>query len=192
MALRHAILSSLSRGVAFTGYELSSHFADDNDRAWHAKPSQVYQELTKMAEAGLIEITERGERGKTHYRATKEGIEELRRWLVTDEPDHKVKDDPILRLLTMWLLDDDTAKYFIDMEIAFNRRLYFSILQSLKTNPQLQEDSLVWRNRRAVHALWLAQTDLMIKWLNALEDVLKNPRSSVDGVMADALNLSDI
>ena len=156
MALRHAILGSLSRGVPFTGYELSSHFADDSDRAWHAKPSQVYLELTKMAEAGLIEITERGERGKTRYRATAAGIDEIRRWLVSDEPDHHVKDDPILRLLTVWLLDEATAKYLIDMETAFNRRLYFSIAQSLKRNPQLREQTKVWRNRRAVHALWLA------------------------------------
>ena len=141
-----------------------------------------------MAEAGLIEITERSERGKTRYRATEAGLEEIRRWLVEEEPDHKVKDDSTLRLLTMWLLDEDTARYLIEMEIAFNRKLLFSIEQALKNNPQLQEDSTVWRNRRAVHSLWLAQTDLMVGWLQGLEEILADPTVSVDEVMAKALD----
>jgi len=184
MALKHAILAALSRGIPRTGYELNTSFSDDNDRAWHASPSQVYAELTKMEKTGLIEISDRNERGRTSYVLTDAGLEELRRWLVQETPDHSIRDDAMMRLVSLWVLDDTTSGYLIDAETVFQRKRRLSLTHLLETWDHIREDTRVWRNRRALYVLWLAQTDLMLAWLDGLRDVLENPDRSVDDVLA--------
>ena len=184
MALKHAILAALSRGIPRTGYELNTSFSDDNDRAWHASPSQVYAELTKMEKTGLIEISDRNERGRTSYVLTDAGLEDLRRWLVQETPDHSIRDDAMMRLVSLWVLDDTTSGYLIDAETVFQRKRRLSLTHLLETWDSIREDTRVWRNRRALYVLWLAQTDLMLAWLDGLRDVLENPDRSVDDVLA--------
>jgi len=184
MALKHAILAALSRGIPRTGYELNTSFSDDNDRAWHASPSQVYAELTKMEKSGLIEIADRNERGRTSYVLTDTGLEELRRWLVQDTPDHSIRDDAMMRLVSLWVLDDKTAGYLLDAEIVFQRKRRLSLTHLLETWDNIREDTRVWRNRRALYVLWLAQTDLTLAWLDGLRDVLENPDRDVSEILA--------
>lgn len=177
MALRHAILAALSRGVPRSGYELNSSFNDVKDRAWHASPSQVYSELTKLEGLGLIDISERNERGRTSYIINEQGLEELRRWLVHDVPDHGIRDDAMLRLVTMWVLDDTTAGYLIDAEVAFQRKRQMSLAHLIDTweDEHDEPDSRVWRNRRALYTLWLRQTELELQWLEELREILEHP-----------------
>ena len=184
MALKHAILAALSRGIPRTGYELNTSFSDDNDRAWHASPSQVYAELTKMEKAGLIEIADRNERGRTSYVLTDGGLEELRRWLVQDTPDHSIRDDAMMRLVSLWVLDDQTAGYLQDAEIVFQRKRRLSLTHLLEVWDDIREDTRVWRNRRALYVLWLAQTDLTLAWLDGLRDVLESPDQDVSEILA--------
>lgn len=183
MALKHAILAALSRGIPRTGYELNASFSDDNDRAWHASPSQVYAELTKMEKADLIQISDRNERGRTSYSITDSGLDELRRWLVRDEPDHSIRDDSMMRLITMWVLDDTTAGYLIDAEVSFQRKRQLSLTHLLESWDAEREDTRVWRNRRAMYSLWLAQTELMLEWLGGLRDVLEHPERPVPDIL---------
>ena len=48
---------------------------------WPATQSQLYGELNKLADAGLIEVSDMGPRGRKEYRITEAGREELRRWV---------------------------------------------------------------------------------------------------------------
>lgn len=185
MALKHAILAALSRGIPRTGYELNTSFSDDNDRAWHASPSQVYAELTKMEKAELIEISERNERGRTSYSITQDGLEELRRWLVRDEPDHSIRDDSMLRLVTLWVLDDTSAGYLIDAEVSFQRKRQLSLTHLLETWDSEREDTRVWRNRRAMYSLWLAQSEQMLEWLGSLREILEHPETPVPELLGE-------
>jgi len=191
LALRHAILSALSRGIPRTGYDLNTSFADDVDRAWHASPSQVYSELTKMEAAGLIDISERTDRGRTSYVINDTGIEELRRWLLRDEPDHGIRDDAMMRLLSMWVLDDTKAGYLLDAEIAFQRRRELSLKHMLDTWDEVREDTRVWRNRHAMHWLWLRQTQQTLTWLDGLRETLENPDRPVREIFAEYAMASD-
>ena len=185
VALKHAILAALSRGIPRTGYELNSSFSDDNDRAWHASPSQVYAELTKMEKADLIEISERNERGRTSYSITQDGLDELRRWLVRDEPDHSIRDDSMLRLVTLWVLDDTSAGYLIDAEVSFQRKRQLSLTHLLETWDAEREDTRVWRNRRAMYSLWLSQSEQMLEWLGSLREILEHPETPVPELLGD-------
>jgi DNA-binding PadR family transcriptional regulator len=183
VALKHAILAALSRGIPRTGYELNASFSDDNDRAWHASPSQVYAELTKMASNELIEISDRNQRGRTSYAITESGMSELRRWLVRDEPDHSIRDDSMLRLVTLWVLDDTNARYLLEAETAFQRKRQLNLSHLLETWEVERDDTRVWRNRRATYILWLGQTNLMLDWLRGLREILEDPTVSVAEVL---------
>ena len=70
---------------------------------WPATQSQLYGELNKLAETGLIVVTQFGPRGRKEYAITDAGRAELQRWLTS--PD----DDPTFRsaqLLRVFLLDE--------------------------------------------------------------------------------------
>lgn len=183
MALKHAILSALSRGAPLLGYGLNNVFSDQNERVWHASASQVYSELIKMEKAGLISIEERNERGHTSYVITSDGLQELRRWLSFTEPDHTIRDDSLLRLMTLWVLDETTARHLIEAEIAFQRKRLAHLQLRIDEYPGIKGNAKVWRNRLAVHYLWRAQTDLYIAWLEALPQVLEDPAVPVAELM---------
>lgn len=189
MALRHAILAALSRGRPRTGYDLNASFNDVNDRAWHASPSQVYSELAKMEGLGLIDITERTERGRTSYVINDQGLDELRRWLLHDQPDHGIRDDASLRLLNLWVLDPGDADRLLDAEVAFQRQRQFSLRHLLLNWEDDREDpdSAVWRSRRALYTLWLRQTDLMLEWLDELRAVLHNGTTPIPELVTGAI-----
>ena len=81
MNLRFALLAMLSADPK-TGYELTGSFDRTVAYVWHAPHSQIYPELRRMEEAGLVEAEEvpRGPRGtKRVYEVTDAGLAELRR-----------------------------------------------------------------------------------------------------------------
>jgi PadR family transcriptional regulator AphA len=80
MNLRFAILATLSAGPR-TGYDLTRRFDSTVGHIWHAPHSQIYPELRRMEDAGLVAADEvpRGPRGtKRRYRLTDAGLGELR------------------------------------------------------------------------------------------------------------------
>lgn len=182
MALKHAILSCLSRGVPLSGYKLNTVFSDQNERVWNASPSQVYSELTKMEAAGLIQVAEQTSR-KTMYRITESGTEELRHWLKLSEPDHTIRDDSLLRLMTLWVLDGDDATQLIDAEIAFQQRRRNQLEHTIAGYSSGRENAPVWRNRLATHILWVQQTDVLITWLQGLRVILADQSANVGDVL---------
>jgi DNA-binding PadR family transcriptional regulator len=83
MSLRHALLAVLS-AEPMTGYDLVKYFDGTVAFVWNAPHSQVYPELRRMEEAGLVCATTvpRGERAtKREYELTEAGERELHRWV---------------------------------------------------------------------------------------------------------------
>ena len=114
MSLRHALLGVLTDEPR-TGYGLLKHFEQSLAYAWPASHSQIYPELARLLEEGLIEQTGSGARGAKTYAATPAGVEEVRRWLHT-EPDRRVRSDAALRVFFLWLLEPDEAAAFLRAE----------------------------------------------------------------------------
>lgn len=84
-----------------TGYEVKQR-ADRTLRFYWVSPamSQVYSELARLAEAGLVEADVEGPRQVTRYRITDLGEEALRSWLATTPAGFPVLKHPVaLRLL---------------------------------------------------------------------------------------------
>ena len=122
MSLRHALLGALAYAPR-TGYALTKHFRGSLAYAWPASHSQIYPELARLQEAGLIEQTGTGARGAKTYAATPAGLEEVRRWLRETDPDRGGRNDSLLRSFFVWLLEQDEAAGFFEREAAYERGL---------------------------------------------------------------------
>ena len=120
MSLRYAVLGALADRPR-TGYALLKHFQQSLAYAWPASHSQIYPELGRLLEEGLIEQTDAGARNSKTYAVTDAGLAELRHWLRETEPDRRVRSDAALRTFFLWLLEDDEAEAQLERETAYWR-----------------------------------------------------------------------
>ncbi|MEC3917841.1 PadR family transcriptional regulator [Nocardia sp. CDC160] len=116
MSLRYALLGLLSDGPA-SGYDLLRTFKHSLANVWPATQSQIYTELTKLADTGLIEISDEGPRGRKEYTLTDAGLEDLRTWLTTTKPKQVVRNEALLRIFFLGVVPREQAlAYLADME----------------------------------------------------------------------------
>jgi DNA-binding PadR family transcriptional regulator len=120
MSLRHAVLGALADQPR-TGYALLKHFQQSLAYAWPASHSQIYPELARLLEEGLIVQAARGPRGSKTYALSEAGIDEIRRWLRETEPDRRVRSDAALRTFFLWLLEPEEAADQLERERAYWR-----------------------------------------------------------------------
>lgn len=113
MSLRHALLGLLREGPA-SGYDLMQIFKISLSNAWPATQSQVYTELGKLADAGLLSVAARGPRGRKEYTITEAGLAELRRWLLETQPEFHTRSDVMLRVFLLGALTHDQARDYLD------------------------------------------------------------------------------
>lgn len=110
MSLPHALLGLLAVEPR-SGYELTKAFDSHLGRyAWQAGHTSIYPELGKLAERGLVEVTEEGPRGSRTYAVTPAGRDELRAWLM--EPPAttgKVRNERVLRMFLLSALEPPDA-----------------------------------------------------------------------------------
>ena len=118
MALRYALLGALADQPR-TGYALLKHFEQSLAYAWPASHSQIYPELARLLDDGLIEQTGSGARNSKTYAVTDRGLAEVRRWLRESEPDRRVRSDAALRTFFLWLLEPAEAVERLDAERTY-------------------------------------------------------------------------
>ena len=111
MSLRYALLGILREGPA-SGYDLMQLFKVSLHNTWPATQSQIYTELGKLADAGLLSVTARGPRGRKEYSLTDDGLAELRRWLLETEPEPH-RNEPMLRVFLLGALTRDQAREYL-------------------------------------------------------------------------------
>jgi PadR family transcriptional regulator AphA len=115
MSLKYALLGQLARGPQ-TGYGLAKSFASSLSYAWSASRSQIYPELARLLEEGLIRQTASGPRGSKVYETTPKGLSELRHWLRETEPDRGGRNELLLRIFLLWLMERDEAGAYLRRE----------------------------------------------------------------------------
>ena len=79
MALKHAILVSLG-DTPMSGYDLAKHFDETIGFFWRASHPQIYRELAKLRDKGLVDaqdVIQRGRPNRILYSLTPAGREEL-------------------------------------------------------------------------------------------------------------------
>jgi DNA-binding PadR family transcriptional regulator len=116
MSLRYALLGLLA-DHPMTGYDLTRTFDGSLAHVWPASHSQIYPELARLADAGLIRQAASGSRGKKIYEITPDGVGEMRAWLRT-EPDRGSRNPAFLRVFFLWLMEPEDAIGFLEEEAA--------------------------------------------------------------------------
>ena len=105
MALEHAILVCLSE-QDLSGYDLAKQFDTSIGFFWHASHPQIYRELRKLKEKGLLVSSDHSQIGKpnkTVYSLTEAGRKALFSWSQQTVEPPAVKDELLVRL---YALDD--------------------------------------------------------------------------------------
>jgi DNA-binding PadR family transcriptional regulator len=106
------ILGMLKLG-ARTGYEIKRAIEVSTRFFWGASYGQIYPELRRLTEAGLLSATEapRGGVKRTEYALTAAGERALREWLTRDDwGDFEYRDELLLRLFFGDLLGEGDAR----------------------------------------------------------------------------------
>jgi DNA-binding PadR family transcriptional regulator len=100
MALGHAVLAALLEGEA-SGYQLSKRFDVSVANFWSATPQQLYRELERLEQDGLVSgrVVEQQRRpNKRVFTVTAAGREELHRFVAQPARPTAVRDDLAVKL----------------------------------------------------------------------------------------------
>jgi DNA-binding PadR family transcriptional regulator len=100
MSLKHSILALLSR-ESKTGYDLSRDAENSTRFFWSATHQQVYKDLSRLEEEGLVhhQAIEQNEKpDKKAYSITKTGMKELKHWMRQPSEPKPSKDEFLIKL----------------------------------------------------------------------------------------------
>ena len=114
--LRHALLGLLA-DRPMSGYELAQRFEASVGSTWSAGHSQIYPELAKLADEGLVTAGAPGPRGRKSYAITEDGRDAVRAWLAETDPDRTVRDEAALRTFFLWLMTPEAARAHVEGEL---------------------------------------------------------------------------
>src|SRR6478672_6844528 len=95
----YVVLGMLSFGPK-SGYEIKGLVDKSTRFFWAASYGQIYPELKRLAEAGLVTGVEAptGGRRRTVYEITADGEEELRAWLRQPPETYEMREEGLLKL----------------------------------------------------------------------------------------------
>ena len=160
VSLRHALLGLLAVQPA-TGYELAQKFEASLGTAWHASHSQIYPELAKQLDAGLIEVVGEGARNSRTYAVTDAGHAEIRDWLLEGEANRAQRNETAVRWFLLALLEPEDRRAAVERELAFTEEYVASLRQTAELL-----DSLPQRHPfRGTVDLGLRTSTVMQQWL---------------------------
>jgi DNA-binding PadR family transcriptional regulator len=99
-----------------SGYEVKSIVDKSTRFFWAASYGQIYPELRRLSDAGLIEgkPSPQGGRKRNVYRLTAAGRRELRSWLQTEPEIYEVRDEGLLKLFFAAATNGESAPGTLD------------------------------------------------------------------------------
>ncbi len=104
-----------------SGYDLLKLFENSMANVWPATQSQLYSELNKLADAGLIEVCDIGPRGRKVYRITAPGRAELRRWMADPGEDPPFRSASLLRVFLLGQIPERQARQHLEETVEQSR-----------------------------------------------------------------------
>jgi len=106
----HVILGMVSREPR-SGYEIKSLVDNSTRFFWAASYGQIYPELKRLSEAGLVKGSDvpRGERKRTVYSITAKGMEALKGWLREAPATFEMREEGLLKLFFSGVLPPEEA-----------------------------------------------------------------------------------
>ncbi|MGW1768072.1 PadR family transcriptional regulator [Streptomyces sp. NPDC002073] len=110
MALRHAVLAALL-DEELSGYQLAKAFSVGVANFWHALPQQLYTELGRLEQDGLIagrEVVQDTRPNKRVFTVTEAGLAELDRFAAATSKPSFLRDDLAVKVQAADHIDTDT------------------------------------------------------------------------------------
>jgi DNA-binding PadR family transcriptional regulator len=94
------VILGMVRGGPRSGYEIKAAVDETTRFFWAASYGQIYPELKRLSEAGLVvgADTPTGGRRRTVYEITADGEEELRAWLRQPPATFEMREEGLLKL----------------------------------------------------------------------------------------------
>ena len=125
------VILGMVRKEPRSGYEIKAVVDNSTRFFWAASYGQIYPELKRLSEAGLITGADvpTGGRKRTVYEITADGEEELRAWLRQEPETFEMRDEGLLKLFFADVLPREEA-----LEILRSMRA-----RRLEVNEQLRE-----------------------------------------------------
>ncbi|MFH8801994.1 PadR family transcriptional regulator [Streptomyces sp. NPDC017936] len=124
MSLKYAVLAALLEGEA-SGYELSKIFDVSLANFWPATPQQLYRELERLAQDGLIEarvVQQERRPNKRMFTLTGAGREDLRAFAAA--PPRRptaVRDELLIKVQAMDGVDAEVTRAQIEERMTWSR-----------------------------------------------------------------------
>ncbi len=124
----YVILGMLRKGP-MSGYEIKALVDNSTRFFWAASYGQIYPELRRLSEGGLVEGVDSptGGRRRTVYEITADGEEELKAWLRQPPDVFEMRDEGLLKLFFADALEPEEAVEIVRemrrRREAMNRRL---------------------------------------------------------------------
>lgn len=103
MALKHAVLAALSAEEG-SGYELSKRFDASVANFWPASAQQIYRELDRLEEAGLVKartVRQQKRPDKRIFRVTAAGSRELSEFIRGATRPTVIRDDLLVKVASL-------------------------------------------------------------------------------------------
>ena len=184
MALAHAIMTALIDDD-LSGYELAKAFDVSLGFFWRASHQQIYQELRKLSERGLLnkrEVNQSGKPNKIVYGLTKPGREALADWVFKESRLQESKDDLLIKLYN--LSEQNVSHVISEIEQrrdAMMQRLY--LYERIRRGHYDNPESLPIR-RRGVYLALLGGIRNGEQYLQWCDEALKMLAEVDDGEAA--------
>ena len=174
VSLRIAALGLLAQEPG-SGYDLLKQFEKSMANVWPATQSQLYGELNKLADAGLIEVSDIGPRGRKEYRITEAGRAELRRWVTSPDDDPPFRSAGLLRVFLLGELPPDDARRYA-LTMAEEADAEVRRLEGLRDSIDWADDDISFYGYAALehglraHAMQAAWAKWLIREIDTRDD----------------------
>lgn len=183
--LKHGILGLLNYGD-MCGYEIMQAFRDSLNYFWSAQTSQIYRELDGLEQKGWIRKRIKKQTGKPDKNVcsiTKEGREELMRWLSASDTYAENRFPLLMKVFFMGeLMPSDS--------LAFFKRLEKEYTEAMSTLERT-EDAIVYYQREVPDpqrvAFWQMTSDfgkryaqMMVDWSRSCIDMIEAAQKKGD------------
>lgn len=154
-----------------SGYDVKSAVEISTRFFWGASFGQIYPELRRLEQAGLVEVESEGRRARKVYRLTADGEAALGEWFQGDDDLFQYRDEGMLRLFFSDFTDPETAllnvrrmREWREEALAFFRA---------QIEPHAQEDvGLGYRFPKRALDLGVVMLEAQARWLAELEQEL--------------------
>ncbi|GAA3926477.1 PadR family transcriptional regulator [Litoribacillus peritrichatus] len=176
MSLQHSLLVLLAEQPS-SGYELSQKFKSGVGYFWKASHQQIYTQLKKLTEDGLIDFEEEQQEGKPDkkiYKVTAQGMAGLKTWLSSEIKPSKTNDALLVMIYGGRYVGDDVILKEVRRHRDIHQKglekllaiesLYFNLDDELK--PQYRLPYLTLKRGIRGEQSWLEWADEVIAELS--------------------------